>query len=218
MLFTPYEPFLEGVIALIIIATAVAGFLMHPRREVFYVRTSVRLIDANRNQALEQDFLAVRVEPVRLWLLFVPTFLAVAFLVFFAAGGPMKFSFLNWIFSSPYVYAPIMFLQYAPLLVLILLSVWIGERRVMRMLRRAVQSPAPFLTAGTEQDRNGILIPSFDYSGARRHRFRQAYSSGPNSLGRNNVLVLSPGRVTGLAFYRPAGRSEIHAIREGVSY
>jgi hypothetical protein len=92
----------------------------------------VRLIDADRNQALEQDFLAVKVELARLWLLFVPTFLAVAFLVFFAAGGPMKFSFLNWIFSSPYVYAAIMFLQYPPLLVLVLLSVWIGERRVMR--------------------------------------------------------------------------------------
>jgi len=74
LLFTPYEPFLEGVIALVIIAAAVAGFLMHPRREVFYVRTSVQLIDADRNQALEQDFLAVKVELARLWLLFVPTF------------------------------------------------------------------------------------------------------------------------------------------------
>jgi len=46
LLFTLYEPFLEGVIALVIIAAAVAGFLMHPRREVFYVRTSVQLIDA----------------------------------------------------------------------------------------------------------------------------------------------------------------------------
>jgi hypothetical protein len=128
LLFTPYEPFLEGVIALVIIAAAAAGFVMHPRREVFYVRTSVRLIDADRNQALEQDFLAVKVELARLWLLFVPTFLAVAFLVFFAAGGPMKFNFLNWIFSSPYVYFPIIFSQYPPLLVLVLLSVWIGER------------------------------------------------------------------------------------------
>ena len=64
---------------------------------------------------------------MRLWLLFVPALLAVAFLVFFAAGGPVKFSFLNWIFSSPYVYAPIMFLQYPPLLVPILLWVWIAR-------------------------------------------------------------------------------------------
>jgi hypothetical protein len=45
----------------------------------------MRLVDADRNQALEQDFLAVKVELARLWLLFVPTFLAVAFLLFFAA-------------------------------------------------------------------------------------------------------------------------------------
>ncbi|MFZ3214683.1 MAG: hypothetical protein WA192_01355 [Candidatus Acidiferrales bacterium] len=132
LLFTPYEAFLEGVIAFVIVAAAVAGFLMHPRKEVFYVRTSVRLIDPDRRQALEHDFLAVRVELVRLWLLFVPTFLAVAFLVFFAAGGPMKFSYLNWIFSSPYAYVAFVVCQYPPLLVLVLLSAWIDERRVMR--------------------------------------------------------------------------------------
>ena len=45
LLFTPYEPFLEGVLALAIVLAAVVGFLTHPRREVFYVRTAVRLID-----------------------------------------------------------------------------------------------------------------------------------------------------------------------------
>ncbi|MGC2267964.1 MAG: hypothetical protein WA608_14315, partial [Candidatus Acidiferrales bacterium] len=42
LLFTPYEAFLEGMIAIVIVAAAVVGFAMHPRREVFYVRTSVR--------------------------------------------------------------------------------------------------------------------------------------------------------------------------------
>jgi hypothetical protein len=56
----------------------------------------------------------------------------VAFLVFFAAGGPMKFSFLNWIFSSPYAYLPVMVLQYPPILVLLLLAAWIDERWVLR--------------------------------------------------------------------------------------
>ncbi|HEV3253238.1 MAG TPA: hypothetical protein VG033_02455 [Candidatus Acidoferrales bacterium] len=132
LLFTPYEAFLEGIMALVIVAAAVVGFLMHPRRDVFYVRTTVRLIDPARNPALEHDFLAVRAELVRLWLLFVPTFLAVAFLVFFAAGGPMKFSYLNWIFSSRYAYIAFVLCQYPPLLVLVLLSAWIDERRVMR--------------------------------------------------------------------------------------
>jgi len=132
LLFTPYESVLEGVVALALVAGVLLGFFLHPRREVFYVRTSLRLIDPDRNQALEHDFLAVRVELVRLWLLFVPTFLAVAFLVFFATGGPMKFSFLNWIFSSRHAYIAFAACQYPPFLVLVLVWAWIGERRVMR--------------------------------------------------------------------------------------
>lgn len=82
---------------------------MYPRREVFYVRTTVRLIRPDRNHALEHDLLAVRVELARLWLLFVPTVLAVAFLVFFAAGGPAKFSSLNWILSSRFAFIALTF-------------------------------------------------------------------------------------------------------------
>ena len=132
LLFTPYEAFLEGAIALAIIVAALAGFLMHPRREVYYVRTTVQIIDADRRSALEHDFLAVRVELVRLWLLFVPTFLSVAVLVFFAATGPGKFSYLNWLFSSAYAPFIVLICQYPPLLVSILLAAWIDERRVMR--------------------------------------------------------------------------------------
>lgn len=132
LLFTPYEAFLEGVLALAIVVAAVVGFLMHPRREVFYVRTTVRLIDPDRQQTLEHDFLAVRAEPERLWLLFVPTFLSVAVLVLFAADGPEKFSYLNWIFSSRYAPFVLPFSLYPPLLVFLMLVAWIDERRVMR--------------------------------------------------------------------------------------
>ena len=133
LLSSRYEPFVEAFVAFLIIAAAVTGFLMQPRREVFYVRTAVRLIDADGNQALEKDFLAVRVELARLWLLFLPTLLAVACLVFFAAGGPAKFSFMNWIFvsGSPFIVA-LWCVEYASLFVLILLSAWVSERRVMR--------------------------------------------------------------------------------------
>lgn len=112
LLFTPYEAFVEGAIALAIVGAALVGFLMHPRREVYYVRTSVRLIDADRRQILEHDFLAVRVELVRLWLLFVPTFLSAAILVLLAASGPAKFSYLNWVFSSRYAYIVFWFCLY----------------------------------------------------------------------------------------------------------
>jgi hypothetical protein len=153
LLFTPYEAYLEGILALGMVAAAMAGFLMHPRREVFYVRTTVRLIDPDRNQTLEQDFLAVRAELARLWLLFVPTLLAAAILVFFAAGGPTKFSYLNWIFSSRYSYivaGVLDFSLYASILVLVLLSAWLGERRVMRDAEACIaQSLTIFPANGT---------------------------------------------------------------------
>ena len=132
LLFTPYEAVLEGIIAVVMVTAVLAGFLMHPRREVFYVRTALPVIDPDRNKFLEHDLLAVRVELVRFWLLFVPTVLAVASLVFFAAGGPMQFSFLNWLFSSRYAPIAILILQYPPLLVLLLTAAWIDERRVLR--------------------------------------------------------------------------------------
>jgi len=132
LLFTPYEAFLEGTIAAVMVTAVLAGFLMHPRRDVFCVRTALPVMDPDRNKFLEHDLLAVRVELVRLWLLFVPTVLAVASLVFLAAGGPTQFSFLNWLFSSRYAPIAILILQYLPLLVLLLTAAWISERRVLR--------------------------------------------------------------------------------------
>jgi hypothetical protein len=131
-LFTPYEAFVEVSVALAIVLAVVIGFLIHPRRDIYYVRTSVRRMDPDRRQTLEHDFLAVRVELVRLWLLFVPTVLSVTVLVFFAASGPSKFSYLNWFFSSPYSYFFSSFCLYPPLLVFALLVLWIDERRVLR--------------------------------------------------------------------------------------
>lgn len=132
LLFTPYEAFLEGTIAAVMVTSVLAGFLMHPRKDVFYVRTALPVMDPSRDKFLEHDLVAVRVELVRLWLLFVPTVLAVASLVFLAAGGPMQFSFLNWLFSSRYAPVAILILQYLPLLVLLLTAAWISERRVLR--------------------------------------------------------------------------------------
>ena len=132
LLFTPYEAILEGVIAAVMVSAVVSGFLMHPRRDVFYVRTALPVISPDRNRFLEHDVLAVRVELVRLWLLFVPTVLAVASLAFFAAGGPTQFSFLNSLFSSQYAPVAILILQYPPLLVFLLTAAWVSERRVLR--------------------------------------------------------------------------------------
>jgi hypothetical protein len=132
LLFGAYEPYLEAFLAFVIVAAVVVGFLMYPRTEVFYVRTAVPLVRPDRKWALERDLLAVRVELARLWLLFVPTSLAVASLVFFIAGGPTKFSALNWILSSRFALIVNLIGIYPPLLVLVLLFAWIGERRVLR--------------------------------------------------------------------------------------
>jgi hypothetical protein len=133
LLFTPYESVLEGVVALAIVAAVVLGFLLHPRREVYYVRTSVRLRDPDGNQALEHDFLAVKVELARLWLLFLLTLLALDFLVVSSASGILwKFSLLNHVFSTEYAYIVFSMLHTLPVLVVLLLSAWIRERWVMR--------------------------------------------------------------------------------------
>ncbi len=37
------EAVLEGVLAIILVGAVLLGFLLHPRKEVFYVRTAVQL-------------------------------------------------------------------------------------------------------------------------------------------------------------------------------
>ena len=133
LLFTPYEAVLEGVIAILFVAAVVLGFLLHPRKEVFYLRTTVRLSDADGNLALEQDYLAVKLELVRLWLLFLPTLLAVGFLVVSSGSGILwNFSLLNTIFSSKYGFIATQVWHVPPLIVLVLLWAWISERWVLR--------------------------------------------------------------------------------------
>jgi hypothetical protein len=133
LLFTSYESVLEGVVALVIVGAVILGFSLHPRKEVFYVRTTVRLIDPDRNQSLEHDYLAVKVELVRLWLLFLPTLLAIGFLVVSSASGVLwKFSLLNTIFSTRFAFAALYSCYILSVIVLILLVVWIRERWVMR--------------------------------------------------------------------------------------
>jgi hypothetical protein len=133
LLFTPFEAFLEGVVALAIVAAVLLGFFLHPRREVFYVRTAVRLIDPDGKLALEHDYLAVKVELARLWLLFLPTFLAIGFLVVFSASGVLwKSSLLNTIFSTRYAFIALYLGCVLTVIVPLLLAVWIRERWIMR--------------------------------------------------------------------------------------
>jgi hypothetical protein len=131
-LFTSYEAWIEGLVAVLIVAAAVAGFVMHPRRELYYVRTTVRRISANRKQVSEPDVVAIKVELQRLWLLFLLAAGSEAILVFLVAGSPTKFSVMNWLFSSTGGLLPMTLYFYAALFVLVLLAAWVGESRVMR--------------------------------------------------------------------------------------
>jgi hypothetical protein len=133
LLFTPYESVLEGVVALVIVAAVVLGFFLHPRKEVFYVHTAVRLRNPDGNQALERDYLAVKVELVRLWVLFLLAFLAIGFLVVFSARGVLwKSSLLNTIFSTGYASIALYICNALAVVGPLVLAVWIRERWVMR--------------------------------------------------------------------------------------
>lgn len=135
LLLPLYESAIAGMGAVIVIAAVAFGFFLRPRRDEFYVRTSVHFVNHDHNLVLEHDRLAVRVELSRLWLLFLPTFLALAFLVVEASRGTLwNFSLLNRIFSvagySGYLYITIG--RGSLLIVVGILSVWISERWVLR--------------------------------------------------------------------------------------
>jgi hypothetical protein len=129
LLLPLYESLLAGVGAIVVVVGL--GFGLHLRRDVFYVRTTARLSDPDGNLSLQHDQLAVKVEPARLWVLFLPTSLAVAFLVVTAANGTLwKFSLVNLIFSE-YAYALIITGRLLLFLVTAALSIWISERWVL---------------------------------------------------------------------------------------
>lgn len=129
LFFLPkYEPMIAGIGTLAIVGVVIAGFVVRPGREVFYVRTST-YVDEIDDMAMEHDLVAIRIEVVRLWLLFVPTVLAVGFLVVTATKGTIwKFTLFDW---DPPQNA--YFLARALLLVVWgILSTWVSERWVLR--------------------------------------------------------------------------------------
>lgn len=80
LLFPMLEPAAEAVAAIAFVAAVAYGFAVHPRKDVFYIRTTTRMHDLDGNLMIDHDQLAVRIETARLWLLFIPTALSVGFL------------------------------------------------------------------------------------------------------------------------------------------
>ena len=157
LLLPAYEPFLAGLAALAMIGIVVVGFLFRPRKEMFYLRTTLVVAEPDYPLCVEHDRVAVRVEVVRLWLLFVPTFAAIAFLILTSAKGTTwNFSVLNRVWDVPY---PVLLgVRTFLILVVALLSTWISERWVLR--------DAEACSADSVSEMAGRFLYSFrDHSG-----------------------------------------------------
>ncbi len=135
-LFTPFESVLEGTIALALVGAAIVGFSFHPSKEVYYVRTTRHVFNTDGDLDVEHDLIAVRVELVRVWLLFVPTIFAVAFLVLSSANGVLgHFSLLNWLMDSPVgaaMFQALPVIHGLVVFVIVMLQGWVSERWVLR--------------------------------------------------------------------------------------
>ncbi len=87
-IFLPaYQALILPACAFALTVCVVAGFLMKPRRDVFYIRTSLVRRDFDGDIWQEHERIAVRVEIARLWMLFVPAFSGAAFFIVMAAHG-----------------------------------------------------------------------------------------------------------------------------------
>ena len=128
-----YEPVIEALAAIGLVAAVAFGFLLRPLKKVFYLRTTMQWGDEDRNLLIEHDSLAVKVESARLWLLFPATALAVAFLVVTAAKGTLwKFSLYDRFSSLLFGGELIIPLRFVLAYVASVLWIWISERRVLR--------------------------------------------------------------------------------------
>ena len=133
LFFPALEPAAEALAAIAFVSAVAYGFALCPRKEIFYVRTTTKQRDIDRNVSVEHAQLAVRVETSRLWLLFLPTAVAVAFLTVTSANGTLwHFSLVeHFIRSEEIGFAYGVFR--APLYVIgVGLWIWITERRVLR--------------------------------------------------------------------------------------
>jgi hypothetical protein len=132
LFFSSYERVIAAAAAILILAAAGFGFLMRPQRGVYYVRVSHYDFDPDEESIIvAHDFLAVRVEIGRLWILFVPTFAAASFLTYSAAmGATWNFSVLDALFTIGSL--GLVMARLSIMLVLGALSAWIAERSILR--------------------------------------------------------------------------------------
>jgi hypothetical protein len=133
LLLPVYQEVLAACGTLVIIGIVAVGFAIRPRRDVFYLQTSSsdRGIDG---VSIEHGRIAIRVELTRLWILFVPTFLAVAFLILtWARDSTLRFDLVDVVGVHGVVAILFSRLGVTVLLIVVgILSEWISERWTLR--------------------------------------------------------------------------------------
>jgi hypothetical protein len=132
LLLPSYEAILAGLAAIAMVAAVMVGFLLRPRKDMFYLRTTLVVSEPDFPLSVEHDRVAVRVELARLWLLFLPTFAAVAFFIITSAKGTTwDFRVLDSIWERG-SYPVILGIRALQIVVVGLLSAWLSERWVLR--------------------------------------------------------------------------------------
>ena len=74
LLLPSYEPVLAGLAAIVMVTVVVLGFIFRPRKDTFYVRTTLVISEPDYPLVVEHDRIAVRVEVARLWVLFLSAY------------------------------------------------------------------------------------------------------------------------------------------------
>jgi hypothetical protein len=153
--FAAWEFIVAGVISVLIIAAVAFGFILRPSKEVFYLRTTLYKTNADDDFVVEHDRIAVRLEVARLWLLFLPTILGIAFLLITSASGT------TWHFSLFENLNPTYFylMRFPLVAVFAIISTWTSERWVLRNADESCSARSLTSTAGKVSysfiDRNG---------------------------------------------------------------
>jgi hypothetical protein len=131
-----YQAMLAACGAIVLVGVVAFGFLLRPQHEVLYLRTTTRSKSVDKLW-IEHGRIAIRIELTRLWILFVPTFFAVAFLiVIWARDSTWKLDLFDVIdVIGPHSAVAIVLSRIGEAVVLLvvgLLSEWISERWMLR--------------------------------------------------------------------------------------
>lgn len=135
LLLPYYESYIAGAAAVLIISAVFVGFCIHPRQTFYRVHTRAKRRAVGGGKVREHELLAVKLELARLWLLFVPTMIAVFFLVVTAAkGSTWHFELLERFLSAhaSYFYVSVRVFGTIVAVTITLLTAWMSERWVLR--------------------------------------------------------------------------------------